>query len=76
MKQLMRFAFAAWLFASCTCGKKYTDLQLALQKSETLRKEQETDYKSEVKKRDEAIADLVEHIKRLNQQLKELELKP
>lgn len=72
MKQLILIVFGAWLLASCTCGKKYTDLQLALQRSEMLRQEQETDYKSQVKERDEAIADLLLQIKQLNEQIKKL----
>ncbi|WP_159076393.1 hypothetical protein [Flagellimonas amoyensis] len=59
----------------CTCAKKYTHLQAMYMESKALGQNMEDDYRRQLQEKDQQISELVAHIKRLNQQIKELEPK-
>lgn len=59
----------------CTCAKKYNHLQAKYMETKVLEQKKEIDYKRQLQSKDQEISELLAHIKRLNQQIKELDPK-
>ncbi len=64
---------AIFVLQSCACPQKYNQLQHQYTELHTEKQTERDQYKREIKEKDEQIAELLRHIKNLENQIKELE---